>query len=64
MGARLIEHFDGLCIIGFHATTGQPVIYTIANDSKTRLALSELLRIAMIQNSIAATHPRPNDNGS
>lgn len=60
MGARLVEHFDGLCIIGFHAQTGQPVIYVNAGDIKTRLALTELLRGALMNNAVThAQNPLP-----
>lgn len=52
MGARLLEHFSGLCILGFHATTGQPIIYCHAEDVKTRMAMTDLLRVALSQNAV------------
>lgn len=52
MGARLLEHFDGLVIVGFHATTQTPVIFTSdSGNVKTRLALSALLKTALIATS-------------
>lgn len=58
MGARVMEHFDGFALVGFHATTGDPVIFT--NDAgkiKTRLALSSLLQTALIATSVQAGNP-------
>lgn len=62
MASRLLEHFDGFALVGFHSGTGQPVIYTHGEDLKTKCALNELLRIAMIQNSSTPPQP-PEDNG-
>lgn len=67
MGARVMEHYDGFCILGFHALTGQPVIYTNANSLKTRMAMTELLRVALIQNAVVQapmTQPPPDGNSS
>lgn len=55
MGARVCEHLDGYAVVGFHATNGQPIIFTSDSGSaKTRLALSALLQTAMISTSV---HP-------
>lgn len=62
MGSRLIEHFDGFAIVGFHAGTGQPAIFTHANDFKTKCALNDLLRIALVQSCVSPQSPP--DNGA
>jgi hypothetical protein len=58
MGARLTEHFDGFCVVGFHATTGQPVIYTNdAGSIRTRCALASLLQTALVATTVQAGTP-------
>lgn len=62
VGSRVAEFFDGFAVVGFHATTGQPVIYTYAADIKTRMAMTNLLQIATINNgSPCGPPPDPNE---
>lgn len=58
MGTRVCEHFDGFVIVGFHATTGEPVIFVNdAGSVKNRCALSSLLQTALMATSVSVNPP-------
>ena len=62
-GQRVMDFFDGFALVGFHPTTGEPVIFTHAADFKTRVALSSLLQIALANNVVVNSKP-PAENGN
>ncbi len=58
--ARNIEMLDGFAIVGFHPVTKEPVIVHHADDPKTRFALNDMMRTAIILNT-ASLQPPPTD---
>lgn len=59
LGNQLSEHFDGFALVGFHAVTKEPVVFTHADDIKTRHALNDLLRSAVTPVPVIKPDPEP-----
>lgn len=46
IGNRVEEFFDGYCIVGYHARTGERIVIKNAGDAKTVDGLNTMLHIA------------------